>query len=69
MSDAEAAQIKQLREVLGMTQEELAREMGVSFSTVSRWETGRGSPSPLARRRLEELRARIKPGTSSRGRR
>lgn len=48
--------IKELRESLGMTQEQFAREIGVSFSTVSRWETGRGKPSPLARRRIEELR-------------
>ena len=41
-----------------MTQEEFAREVGVSFSTVSRWETERGEPSPLAKRRLEELRKR-----------
>ena len=54
-----AKDIKELREALGMTQEEFAREVGVSFSTVSRWETGRGQPSPLARRRIEELRKRI----------
>ena len=46
-----------------MTQEEFAREVGVSFSTVSRWETGRGHPSPLALHRLQE-KARIKLGDS-----
>lgn len=58
MAEASTAdEIRKLREALGMTQEEFAREVGVSFSTVSRWETGRGSPSPLARRQIEELRA------------
>ena len=48
--------VRALREALGMTQEEFARAVGVSFTTVSRWETGRGTPSPLARRQLEQLR-------------
>ena len=56
MTECTAAEdIKNLRESLGMTQEEFAREVGVSFSTVSRWETGRGEPSPLARQRLAKL--------------
>lgn len=53
-----AEDIRKLRESLGMTQEELAYEVGVSFSTVSRWETGRGEPSRLARRQLDRLRKR-----------
>jgi len=48
--------VRALRDALGMTQEEFAREVGVSFTTVSRWETGRGTPSRLARRQLEQLR-------------
>ena len=52
-------EIRSLRESLGMTQDQFARAVGVSFSTVSRWETGRGSPSPLARRRVVELRANM----------
>ena len=47
--------VRALRDALGMTQEEFAREVGVSFTTVSRWETGRGTPSRLARRQLEQL--------------
>jgi len=54
-----AEDIRNLRELLGMTQEELAREVGVSFSTVSRWETGRGEPSRLAQRQLDRLRKRV----------
>jgi transcriptional regulator with XRE-family HTH domain len=52
-------QIRGLRFKLGLTQEQFAAEVGVTFSTVNRWENGRGIPSPLARRRIEELRCRI----------
>ncbi len=51
-----AEMIKQLRTAAGLTQEQFAARLGVTFSTVNRWENGRGSPTPLARRRLEELR-------------
>jgi len=43
-----------LRRQRGLTQEALAAELGVSFATVNRWERGRFSPSPAARRRLTE---------------
>ena len=36
--------IRQLRERLGMSMYELAEKMGVSVSTVSRWETGEAVP-------------------------
>ena len=39
----------------GISQEELARRLGVSWSTVSRWENGKGTPSPLAREKLLQL--------------
>jgi len=51
--------IKQVRGRLGMTSQELATALGVSISTVSRWETGRNRPSKLARARLMELVARL----------
>ena len=31
-----------------LTQEELAKELGVSFSTVNRWECGRSTPTRKA---------------------
>lgn len=31
-----------------LTQEELAKELGVSFSTVNRWERGRSTPTRKA---------------------
>ena len=45
-----------LREQLGhLSQERLAQRIGVSFSTISRWENGKGKPSPLARNKLVAL--------------
>ncbi len=46
--------IKNLRTAMDLTQEQFAATVGVSWSTVSRWENGRGFPSPLAMRRIEE---------------
>lgn len=51
-----AGLLRELRHRLGdVSQEHLARQVGVSWSTVSRWENGRGIPSPLARDKLLEL--------------
>ena len=47
--------IKSLRNIMGWSQEDLARKIDVSLSTVQRWE-GKGSkPSRLARKELEKL--------------
>ncbi|MDP1688826.1 MAG: helix-turn-helix domain-containing protein [bacterium] len=47
--------IKDLRRKLGLTQEEFAHQVGVTFSTVNRWEIGRAIPSKLARRALSNV--------------
>jgi len=47
--------IKELRHKLGLSQEGLARKLGVSVITVRRWEKGSFKPSPLALLRIEEL--------------
>ena len=52
--------VLELRKRLGMTQEQLARELGVTVGTVNRWENGRFKPSPLALRGLERLSDRAK---------
>ncbi len=44
-----------LRTALNMTQEELANSIGVSFTTVSRWETGRTKPRGLSVAALDRL--------------
>jgi len=53
-----ARKIKELRSKLGLTQEQFAAKVGVTFSTVNRWENGKGKPSPLAMRQIEELMER-----------
>ena len=45
--------IRELRQELGLTQEELAISLGVTCSTVNRWETGRANPSPVASNLIE----------------
>ncbi len=49
--------IRAWRQRTGLTQEELARALGVTFSTVSRWENGHVAPSKLAWRALRQLAA------------
>jgi DNA-binding transcriptional regulator YiaG len=55
-----AEEVKALREQLGWTQERMARELGVSFATVNRWEKGHRSPSHLAEKTLQRLARRTK---------
>jgi len=50
--------IRKLRKRLNLTQEQLAQKLGVSFTTVNRWEKGKNEPSPLALRVLEDLEKR-----------
>lgn len=40
--------VKEVRRQLGLSQEELAHALGVSFATVNRWENGKTVPSKLA---------------------
>ncbi len=47
--------IKELRKQKGWAQEDMAREIGVSLSTVQRWERQGGRPTRLARRELNRL--------------
>jgi predicted ATPase/DNA-binding CsgD family transcriptional regulator/DNA-binding XRE family transcriptional regulator len=53
-----AARIQRLRTSLGLSQEQLARQLGVSFATVNRWESGRTQMSARASRGLAEFEAR-----------
>jgi putative transcriptional regulator len=41
--------IRELRLRLKMTQEEFAHSLGITVSTVNRWENGHSEPSKLAR--------------------
>ena len=51
MSDA-LSDLKTIREKMELSQESLARRLGVSLYTVHRWEKGKTSPNALARREL-----------------
>jgi DNA-binding transcriptional regulator YiaG len=47
--------IRTLRQTLGMTQEEFAHEVGVTVSTVNRWENAHSEPNKLAWKAIREL--------------
>ncbi len=50
-----AKMINKLRLASGLTQEQFAAKVGVTLSTVNRWENAVGKPSPLAMGRIKEL--------------
>jgi DNA-binding transcriptional regulator YiaG len=56
-STQQGAVISALRQRLGMTQEEFAHAIGVTVSTVNRWENGHIEPSRLARKAMQGLAA------------
>ena len=47
--------VKELRKKMHWAQEDLAREIDVSLSTVQRWESRGAKPTRLARRELNRL--------------
>lgn len=48
-----ADKVKYVRAELIISQTELAKLIGVSFSTINRWETGKLGPSFLAEKKFE----------------
>lgn len=51
--------IRDLRLLAGLTQEQFAASLGVTYSTINRWENGRSQPSPLAMEKLERMLKQI----------
>ena len=51
--------IKEVRRQLSISQEDLARELGVSYATVNRWENCQANPSKLARAQLDAFCERM----------
>jgi len=51
------ARVIALRRDLEMSQEEFAKKLGVSWSTVNRWESGKTGPGPQAVRDMQDLAA------------
>lgn len=47
--------IKKLRTLMGLTREQFAAKVGVTFATVNRWEAGKAKASRLAKNRLAKL--------------
>ena len=47
--------IYELRQRLAITQEKFSQLVGVTVSTVNRWENGHNTPSQLARQVMERL--------------
>lgn len=55
--------VKRVRAELDLSQEDLARALGVSFATVNRWENGKTTPFKLARRQFDKFcRRKAKEG-------
>jgi len=50
-----SALVKEIRRQLSLSQEDLARQLGVSYATVNRWENGLSKPSKLAKAKLESF--------------
>ncbi|MBW1956378.1 MAG: helix-turn-helix transcriptional regulator [Deltaproteobacteria bacterium] len=52
-SEAFPELVKGVRRQLGISQEELAHELGVSVATINRWENGKTKPFKLARAQFD----------------
>src|ERR1700732_5042958 len=50
-----AQHVLEIRLEMGLTQEQFAAKLGVSFPTVNRWENKKTKPSPLAIQKLQKL--------------
>ena len=46
--------IRKLRTALGLTQEQFAAKIGVTYSTINRWENNKSKPSPLAMQKIKK---------------
>lgn len=55
MSKNTGLSIRDMRNRLAMTQEEFAHALGITVSTVNRWENGHSEPSKLARATITRL--------------
>ena len=58
-SGALSALVKEIRRQLALSQEDLARQLGVSYATVNRWENCQSKPSKLAKAQLDAFCAKM----------
>ena len=49
-----AEDIKKLRRKLLLSQEDFANELGISYATVNRWETGKAKPNLKTMRLIDD---------------
>ena len=63
--DSLAGRLRLLRNSLGLSQEQLARQLNVSFATVNRWESGHSRASARAMAAVAELEAAAGAPTAS----
>lgn len=47
--------IREVRLLTGLTQEQFAAAVGVTYPTVNRWENARAKPSPMAMKLIEKM--------------
>ncbi|MEH2320079.1 helix-turn-helix domain-containing protein [Nostoc sp.] len=47
--------VRDLRLLAGLTQEQFAATLGVTYTTINRWENRRSKPSPLAMEKIERM--------------
>jgi DNA-binding transcriptional regulator YiaG len=57
-----AQQVRALRQYLGLTQDQMATEMGTRQQTISEWETGRYQPRGTSARLHRRARGLPLPG-------
>lgn len=57
----DAERIREIRTRMQLTQEDFAHLIGVTFSTVNRWENGKSTPNRIAHRLLIGLEKKLKP--------
>jgi len=62
----DSKKIQEIRQRLRVTQEAFAHMVGVTFSTVSRWENGKSKPNRVAQRILVDLEKKASRSVPSR---
>src|ERR1035437_4698894 len=55
MTNETTGTLRSIRTKLGLTQEQLAERLGVSFATVNRWEGGSSKPQKAAQAAIDAL--------------
>ena len=48
-------EIKKIRKSVGFSQAEFAKELGIAFACITRWEKGKTEPSPKAIKKIIEF--------------